>query len=75
MSIRDVLRYCNDTDTIALRLLESHEYAKIPSRFTQIYSEILHESAKNTPKASANHVRIKGKSWLFLTIREIFPLK
>ena len=48
VSIRDVLRYCNDTVTIALRLfgggvccirLESHEYAKIPSRFTRIYSE------------------------------------
>ena len=51
-----------DKDTIALRLiggigciwLESHEYAKIPSRFTRIYSEIPHESVKNTPKASTN---------------------
>ena len=54
VSIRDVLRYCNDTDTIALRLfggigcirLESHEYANVSSRFTRIYSEILHESVR-----------------------------
>ena len=51
--------------------LESHEYAKIPSRFTRIYSEILHESVKNTPKASTNHVRIKGTSSLFLTIKRV----
>ena len=83
MSIRDFSRYINDTDTIALRLicgidcirLESYEYAKIPSRFTRVHSEILHESVQNTPKASTNHVKIKGISWLYLTIREIFSLK
>ena len=51
MSIRAVLRYCNDTDTIATRMFgfirfESHEYVMIPSRFTRLYSEILHESVK-----------------------------
>ena len=55
--------------------LKSTNIAKIPSRFTRIFSEILHESVKNTPMASTNHVRIKGNSWMFLTIREIFSLK
>ena len=49
VSIRDVLRYCNDKDTIALRLFDGI-IAKITSRFSKIYSEILHESVKNTPK-------------------------
>ena len=70
VSIRFVLRYCNDTNTIALRLfggsaafgLNCTNIAKIPSRFTRIYSEILHESVKKTSKASTNHVRIKGNS-------------
>ena len=86
MAIRDVLRYCNDTDTIALRLfggigctrLELHEFAKIQSQFfTRItdIGKILHESVKNMPKASTIHVRIKGNLRLFVTIREIFSLK
>ena len=80
MSIRDVLRYCNDTDTISLMTvqwdrLESHEYAKITSPFTRIYSEILHKTVTNTSKASMSHVRIKGNLWLFLTICETFSLK
>ena len=29
----------------------------------------------NTPKTSTNQVRIKGNSWQFLTIRDIFSLK
>ena len=49
--------------------------AKIPSRFTRIYLEILHDKIKNMQKAGTNHVRIKGNSWLFLTVREIFSLK
>ena len=40
---------------------------KIPSRFTRIYSGILDEAVKNTPKANTNRVRIKGNSWLFVT--------
>ena len=67
--ICDFLLYYNDTDTIALNRTN---VAKILSQFTRIYSEILHESVKNTPKASTNHVRIKINSWLFLTICEIF---
>ena len=67
VSIRDVLRYYNDTHTIALRLstgsaafgLNRTNIANIPSGFTRIYSEILHELVKNTPKASTNHKRIK----------------
>ena len=38
---------------------------------TKTYWEIRHESVKNTPEASTNHVRIKGNSWKFLTIREV----
>ena len=33
--------------------------ANIPSRFSRIYSEILHELVKNTARASTNHKRIK----------------
>ena len=87
MSIRGVLRFCNDTDTVVLRMfggiglirLESHEY--LQDSIT-IYKSILgntaqrlgmnYELVKNTLKAYTNHVRIKGNSCLFLTIREIF---
>ena len=37
--------------------------------------QIRHESIKNTPEASANHLRIRGNSWQFLTSRETFSLK
>ena len=59
MSIRDVLRFCYDTDsTIELRMfggfgwirLELYEYGKIVLRYTKLYGEIRHESVKNTPK-------------------------
>ena len=69
MSIRDVLRYCNDTDIIALRPLGTAfglnrtNIAKIPSQeYIYIYSEILYQSVKGNPKASTNHVRIKENS-------------
>ena len=67
------LRYDCSAGSAAFDLIPTN-IAKIPSRFTRIYSEILHESVKNTPKASTNHVRINGNLWLFLTIREIFSL-
>ena len=58
MSIRDVLRFCYDTDTTELRIfggfgwirLGLYEYGKIQSRYTKLYWEIRHESVKNTPK-------------------------
>ena len=34
-----------------------------------------YESVRNTPKAFTNPKRIQGKSWLFLTILEIFSRK
>ena len=52
-----------------------YENGKIQLRYTKLYWKIRHESVKNTPKASTNQVRIKGNSWQFLTIREIFSLK
>ena len=90
MSICDVIRFCYDTDAIALRMfgsigwiaLESHEYVKIPLRF---YKYVLgnsarklgmnYETIKNTLKACMNPVRIKAILWLILTIREIFSPK
>ena len=58
MSILDVLRFCNDTDTTELRMfgvfgwirLGLYEYGKIQLRYTKMYWEIWHESNKNTPK-------------------------
>ena len=58
MSIRDVLRFCYDTDTTELRMfgrfdwirLELYEYGKIQLRYTMLYWEIRHESVTNTPK-------------------------
>ena len=59
MSIRDVLRFCYDTDTTEIRMfggfgwirLGLYEYGKIQLRYTKLYwPEIQHESAKNTPK-------------------------
>ena len=87
MSIRDVLRFCYDTDTTELRMfggfgrirLGLYEYGKIQLRYKSMYCEIRHESVKDTPKASTNHLRIRYESreisWQFLTIREIFSLK
>ena len=84
MSISDVLRFCYDTDTTELRMFDGfgwirlglYEYGKIQLRYTKMNREIRHESVKNTPtEASTNQVRIKGISWQFLTIREIFSLK
>ena len=62
MSIRDVLRFCYDTDTTELRMfggfglirLGLYECGKIQLRYTKMYWEIRHESIKNTPK----HLRI-----------------
>ena len=62
MSIRDVLRFCYDTDTTELRLLGGfgwiwlglYEHGKIQLRYIKMYLEIWHESVKSTPK----HLRI-----------------
>ena len=66
MSIRDVLRFCYDTDTTELRMfgefgwirLGLYEHGKIQLRYTKLYWEIRHESVKNTP----NRLRIIYKS-------------
>ena len=55
MSIRDVLRFCYNTDTTELRLfgwirLGLYEYGKIQLRYRKLYWEIRHESVKNTTK-------------------------
>ena len=70
MSIRDVYQFCYDTDTTELRMfgefglirLGLYEYGKIQLRYTKKYWEIRHESVKNTPEASTNHLRIKENS-------------
>ena len=62
MSIRDVLRFCYNTDTTELRMfgefgwirLGFNEYGKIQLRYKYVLGEIRHESVKNTPK----HLRI-----------------
>ena len=84
MSILDVLRFCNDTDTTELRMfggfgwirLGLYEYGKIQLRYTKMYWEIRHESVirihRSINESSMNQVRIKGNSWQLLTIREIF---
>ena len=77
MSIRDVVRFCYDTDTIVLRIiigigwirLESYEYRQYS---ITIYQCILgntarklgmkYELVKNTLKAFTNPIRIKGNS-------------
>ena len=56
MSIRDVL-YDRVTDVRRIRL-GLYEYGKIRLRYTKMYWEIRHESVKNTPEASTNHLRI-----------------
>ena len=63
MSIRDVLRFCYDTDTTELRMfggfgwirLGLYEHGKIQLRYTKMYWDIRHESVKNIPK----HLRIR----------------
>ena len=72
-------RYDKVTNIRGIRL-ESLKYCQ---EFTTIYKNrlrILHEriwisyeSVKNMPNVSTNQVRIKLNSWLFLTIRGIFP--
>ena len=76
-----LLRYRHDrvTNIRGIRL-ESLKYCQ---EFTTIYKNrlrILHEriwisyeSVKNMPNACTNQVRLKLNSWLFLTIRGIFP--
>ena len=49
VSIRDVLRFCGDTDTIVLRMFggigwNRTNMGKIPLQFTRMYWKILHES-------------------------------
>ena len=52
MSIRDVLRFCYDTDKTELRMfggfgwiqLGLYEYGKIQLPYTKLYWEIWHES-------------------------------
>ena len=86
MSIRDVLRFCYDTDTTELRMfggfgwirLGLYEYGKVQSQYTNRIGKYgtnrlrIHRSVY---ESSTNQVRIKGNSWQFLTIREIFSLK
>ena len=57
-----------------------YEYGKIQLRY--ICKHVLGNTARNRlrihrsiNKSSTNQVRIKGNSWHFLTIREIFSLK
>ena len=58
MSIRDVLRFCYDTDTTEFGLfgglgwirLGLYEYGRIQLRYTKMYWEIRHELVKNKPK-------------------------
>ena len=58
MSILDVLRFCYDTDTVELRMFSGfgcirlglYKYGKMQLLYTKKYSEIGHESVKNTPK-------------------------
>ena len=57
-----------------------YEYGKIQLRYTNMYWEIRHGMIRlrihrSINKSSTNQVRIKGNSWHFLTIREIFSLK
>ena len=79
MYIRDVLRFCCDTDTTELRIfggfgwiwLGLYEYGKIQVRYKKLYWERRHESVKNIPKG----LRIiyesgTNSSLQFLTIRE-----
>ena len=64
MSILDVLRYCNDTDKIALRLLggvgcirlESHEYCQ---DYITIYRKNI---VGNTARISQEYVESKNES-------------
>ena len=78
--------FCYDTDTTELLMFGGFgwvrlglcEYGKIQLRYAKVYWEIRHESVRihrSVYDSSTNHVRIKGNSWQFLTIREIFSLK
>ena len=89
MSIRDVLRFCNNTDTKVLRMFGAIGWIRLESQehwqdSITIYKSVLENTArklgmnyelvKNTPKASTNHVRIIGNSWILLTIRKTFSI-
>ena len=56
------------------RILASFNY-DLQVYIAKYCTKVGNESVKNTPKACTNRVRIKGNSWLFLTIREMFSLK
>ena len=83
MSFRDVLRICYDTDTTELRMFGGfgYDYTNMV-RFSYDIQNCIRKYGTNRLRihrsvyeSSTNQVRIKGNSWQFLAIREIFSLK
>ena len=90
VSIRDALQFCNNRDTIVLRMFggigwirhESHEYwqdsitiHKSIQGNTARKLGMNYDSVKKTPKACKNQIQMKGNLWLLWTFRVIFSIE